>query len=137
MGSCAGRSVHRYKWRGRDAQKNCGVKGGLARGDTLHVEIVALRPHHFVFGSTVRAERQALDLFSQPRGSDYTHPTLTIVTSEDVLHMPSLSNLEKPELRNSSSVRRGFGRRVKPVLRHLMRSPRERFNLHAVKVVKR
>lgn len=113
------------------------MKSGLARGDALHVELVALRPYHFIFGFTVRAEHHALDFFSQPRGSDYTHPTLTVVTSEDFLHMPSLSNSEEPEFRNSSSVRRGFGRRMKPVLRHLMRSPRERFNLHAVKVVER
>ena len=70
----------------------------LARGDALHVELVALRPHHFVLGFAVGAADHALDLLPQPRGSDYMHPTLTVLTSDDFLHMPSLSDSEEPGL---------------------------------------
>ncbi len=72
------------------------MQGYLAGGDALHVELVALRPLHLVFGFTVGAEDDALDFFPQSRGSDYTHSTLTVLTSEDSLHMPSLSSWEEP-----------------------------------------
>ena len=61
----------------------------LACGDALHVEFVALRPQYLVFGLTVGAENHALDLFPQSSGSDYTHTALTLLASEDFLHMPS------------------------------------------------
>ena len=73
-----------------------GVKRKLACGDALHVELVAFGPLHFVLGSTVGADGHPLDLFAQSRGSDYTHPPLTTLTSEDFLHMPSLSSWEEP-----------------------------------------
>lgn len=70
-----------------------GLARSLTRRDSLYAERVAWRPHHFVFGLTVRASRQPLNLFSQPGGSNHPHSALAFVAAKNLLHFPSLPDL--------------------------------------------
>ena len=62
----------------------------LTGSNPLDAKRIAAWPHHFIFGFTVRADRNFFDIFGQPSGANHPHASLTSSTAEDFLHPPSL-----------------------------------------------
>jgi hypothetical protein len=70
----------------------------LACGNSLHSKRVASRPLYRVLAFTVRTSCYPLYFFSQPGGSNYTHPALALLAPEDFLHYPPLPGLISSEV---------------------------------------
>lgn len=134
------------------------LKPALACCDPLHAKRISARPFHLVLRLAIRTDRGFFHLLAQPRRSNDPHAAYTPAASQNLLHGASSHKLRgwsgwgwSLKLLSAtvaqtllsvlsftySSVSRGFGGGVQSVLRHLMRSTRQRFNLHPVKMVQR
>jgi hypothetical protein len=100
---------------------------------SLHSKWIAARPLHFILGLAVRAGSCFLDLLSQPGGTHDAHTAYTFMTAQNFLHSTSLLDLGYSW--TCVLVRRWFCSRMQPVLRHFVRTPRQRLYFHPVEMI--